>query len=263
MARSVRGSTVVSSGAAALVVGVPLGYGLLQLPGTLNPSNLGVFSIFVNSPWQLVLPILAVALGCSRLYEDLGDRHVANLRPRMSVEGYLLRTVVRATLVPFLVFTCAIAIVGIVSFSVWPLIGDPFIDPSIYHPAHDSLGAPDLARFTYSELMRFGWPVYLVSYAAFFGLSFAVFSALGSATLLLVGRRSVALLIPWAVYLVETIVAALLGAAHAGLMYSIVPFGLQPVPALRGALPVIVLSVIVGLVWAWVWRRRYELPRLR
>lgn len=181
----------------------------------------------------------------------------------MSVEGYLLRTAARATLAPFIVFTCAIAVAGIVSFLVWPLIGNPFIDSSIYHLAPDSHGAPDLAIFTYSELMQFGWPVYLISYAAFFGLSCAAFSALGSATLLLVERRSVALLIPWAVYIVETIIAALLDAAHAGLMYSVVPFGLQPIPALPGALPVIFLSVIVGLVWVWVWRRRYELPKLR
>lgn len=258
-----RRSTVVSFGVGAFIIGAPIAHGFLQLPESLSPSNLGVFSIFINSPWQLVLPLLAVVIGCSRLYEDLGDRHVANLRSRMSVESYLLQTFKRATLLPFSVFTCVIAIAGIVSFVIWPMIGNPFIDPSVYHLAPGSSTGPDLAIFTYSELIQYGWPVFLIFYSLFFGLACATFSALGCAALLLVERRAVAVLIPWAAYLLESIIAALLNAAHAGLMYSIVPFGLQPVPSLTGAFPVIFLIFIVGIVWVWLYRRRYDLSKLR
>lgn len=246
-----------------VTVTIPLAYGAWQAPSALSPSNLGVFSIFMGSPLQLVLPLVAVAIGCSVLYEDLGTRYVANLRTRMSLESYLSRTFARAVLLPFVCMGGAVIVIGIVCFAVWPAMGNPYIDPSLYHLDPGTPAGPDLARFTYSEPMAAGWPWYLVTYAALFGLACAAFSALGAAALLLVARRVVAVLLPWAIYLAETVLSALLGAPHTGLMYAIVPFGLQAVPALEGALPILVLVVAVGALWAWLWRRRYDLAALR
>ena len=168
---------------AMVIVGftIPIAFGVWQLQDTLNPSNLGIFSKFMSSPIQLVLPLVAVGVGCARLYQDVGHRFIASLRTRMSVETYLRATVGRAVLGPLIALGGSVVLVGAISFALWPVIGNPFVDPSVYHLDPDAPPAPDLARFTYSEAMQGGWPLYVVAYAALFGVACALFSALGAA----------------------------------------------------------------------------------
>ena len=258
-----RASTWLVIGAAVIVIAVPLAHGLAVIPGGRLQDHAGVLSMLANSPLQLVSPLLAVAIGCSRLQEDLRDRHVANLRMRMPLEGYLRVVFTRAFMLPFVVFAGAMALYGVIAFAIWPLFGDPFIDSGLYFWEGKEQGMPPPPAATYGEFLDIGWPVGVAVYAAVYGLGNAAFALGGALTLLVTTRAALALVVPWAVYFGETILAALVGSPHAGIMYALVPFPMQWVPPLQGAAPVLALLALMAALTAAAWRFRYRLDRLR
>lgn len=246
-----------------LVIAVPILFGTLQIQGFLLPSHLSVFSRYMASPLQLVIPLIATGLGCVGLYRRIGNRHLANMRNRTSVRALLIRQLLESFSVPFIVFAGSALVIFVLAFAIWPLLGDPFISPSTYSFTTASARAAEPLEVSYSQLVRFGEPVYGVAYAIWFGLGAGTYSVLSAACLLVFSNRVVALLIPIGLYLVETIVGALLGSPYFGLMYSLVPFGLDQVPILFAAAPTLLLIVMVAYIWSRILRHPFEIQNLR
>lgn len=245
--------------AAAIVVIVPIAFGVWTVQSSAIPTNLGVFIQFMSSPVQLLVPLLATALGCSSLYAELGHRHLSNLRPRLTTRTILAQRLFRASIVPFAVLVASALLVYCVSFLIWPLLGNPFIDPSVYFKSEATARADDVTRVSYSELIRFGSFAYGAGYALWYGFGAALYGALGAACLFLIPNRAVAILFPLGLYVVQTIVAALLGSPYAGLLYSLAPFGLDQITPGLAALPTLFLACSIAALWVWIFRNRDEL----
>lgn len=247
---------------AMLVIFIPLVYGVIQVQNSALRTNLALFEIFMGSPLQLLLPLVAIGVGCSGLYREVGHRYVVYLLVRMGLRKYLMSRLLYSSVVPFLVMTIAAILIFFVSFVIWSMIGNPFIDPSVYFVSADNGAASDLQSFSYSQLMAFGAPTFGVIYAIWFGCGAAIYGALGAASLIITSNRSLAILVPMGIYLLETIAAALLGDPHAGLMYSLFPFGLRQTAIADAAAPTLILGVAVTGLWIWIFHRPSEATNL-
>lgn len=241
----------------------PLAFGIAQLREFAFATNLGVFGQLMNSPLQLLIPLIGAGLGCVTLYGQVGHRYVTLVTHRAQPCAFLTAKLLLSVIVPFIVMFSYVLLIFVVSFVIWPAIGNPLIAPELYPSAGDAAAGGDASSFSYSQLMDLGTPIYGLAYAAWLGLGAAIYAALGAAFLLVIPNRVVAILLPSGIYILETIAAALIGNPYAGLLYSLFPFGLQQAPVLEAALPTLILGALTALLWVWIYRHTRDIPNLR
>ena len=94
------------------------------------------------------------------------------------------------------------------------------------------------------------------------GILGAAYSAIGTAALLLLSNRSLALSVPFLIYLLETVISALLGAPVLGLLYSAFPYGLTQTSVIVAAAPSLVLIAATAIMWFRLFPRLHQLDRL-
>lgn len=225
------------------VIAIPVWSSLQHFRGVAFRDNLDVFSTAMTTPLYFVFPVLVVAVTCTTLSQELGNRYAANLRTRIAARQYVLGKIASVGLIAFVLFFVFAAVPFIITFVLWPAWGNPGVDPSAYYLTPASAIEDSAHRFSYSQLMSAGPLTYGIAYSAWVGLSGATFSILGAVGLFWIRNRFLALAAPFLLYLVETVVAALLGFPHAGLTYSVFPFGLVQAPVVLSALPVIIVLV--------------------
>lgn len=245
-----------------VALSVPLVFGISQVQDNAFATNLGVFAKFEGSPLQLLLPLLAIGLGCLALYSELGHRFVAYVRPRMSLHSYLTSRLIPSLVIPFVVIAAGTALVAVVVFGIWPLIGNPFVTPSVYLETAQEAAAGDASSFTYSQSIAFGTPVMVIGYALWFGLGAAIYGAFGAACLLVIPNRVIAVIVPVGLYFFQSIGSFMAGNPYASLMYSLIPFGLKQAPTLVAATPTLMLGAAVVVFWIWIYRHATELAHL-
>jgi hypothetical protein len=213
-------------------------------------DDLDVYSAMLVSPTCLILPIIAVLVGCLPLYLELGDRFIANTRSRIAIRERLMAMFARATGVSFVVFFLYAFIPFVVAFVYWPLIGDPSVDPAGYRMTAAQAHADALTRNSYSFLLSGGTLPYGLVYSLWVGLSAAVFTALGCVFLLTVANRILALSLPFIIYVAGTLGAALLSLPNIGFLYSIFPAGLKSVSPIESIAPMVVLGALTVVLVA-------------
>lgn len=249
---------------AMIAVGVPVVWGTVQIQQYALSSQLNVFVLYLSSPLVLVIPFLAAWAGCARLYNELGHRHATNLRPRQSTVAFLRARLLTSFLTPGLIFGGSIAVVYAIAFLAWPLLGNPFIDPSInFLSSPKEVADYEQTLTAFSQLMALGTPVFGAVSALWFGFAAGVYGAFAAVAMILLQNRVLGLLLPLGVYIVETIAAAILVGPYAGLLYSLAPFGLQQSPIVITVLPTVLLAIGVAVAWGWAIRHERDLPSLR
>lgn len=256
--------SLVPIAVAVIAIGGPVVWGTLQVQDFVLPSRLSVFILYLGSPLVLVIPFLAAWAGNTRLHAELGHRYPANLRSRMSAVAFLRARLLTSFLVPFVIFGASVVVVSLIAFVIWPLLGDSFIDPSVYFlSSPEEVAASDQSRAPLSQLMAFGSPVFGAGSALWLGFAAGVYGAFAAAAMILLQNRTLGMLLPLGVYIVQTIAAAILVGPYAGLLYSLAPFGLQQVPITTTVLPTMLLALGVALAWVWILRHPRDLPSLR
>lgn len=115
----------------------------------------------------------------------------------------------------------------------------------------DSGGGPAAEAFTWSQLLNFGTPAFLIGYAAWVGLQGAAYGVLAVLLLVELPNRLLALALPQIVVFVSGFVLATLGLgqfslAQAAFSTNMVQFPLW-VP--------VVASAPLALAIGWLWRR--------
>jgi hypothetical protein len=165
--------------------------------------------------------------------------------------------------IPFLVLAAFALVTYWLAFVFLPAVGDPFVDAALYPPPSAPGGISDTMLFTWSQLTSNGDFVFGLAYAGWFGFCGAVYGSLTAGLLLVVPNRAVALVVPTAVFVVETVAAALSSSPYAGLLYSMVPFALRQVPILTAAGPTLILAAVTATIWLFIAAKRHDLPALR
>jgi MFS family permease len=247
-----------------LLFAIPLYGGLVQhdlvrLFGTAGwdlRGNFDVFSMFMSSPLlYLLFPLYAVFLSCLRLYRELGHRFASNTRSRVRLESYIFAKLLVAGGTSFVVFFCLTFSLFVLAFYVWPIIGNPSIEPSGYHLTAATAIADSFSASTYSQLLELGPMAFGVLYSLWVGFCASVWSGLGMAALLIVKNRPVALALPFVIYFAQTVVMQLLGDSRGSFVASTFPFGLDQTTILAGVTPTLILATIVAVVWIGLLRR--------
>lgn len=247
--------------AAALVV-VPIVSGIAKANEGAMRSNFDVYTQLMISPVSLLVPIIAVMLGCMRAYDIIGNRYVSYTRTRVAVRRYISGELGAAFIVPFAAFFL-LSFVGIIlAFYIWPLLGNPSIDPGTYEMSSAQALKDDLTRTSFSSLLAWGPLVYGIIYSTWLGLGAATYAALGFAALVVLHNRLLALLLPFIVYFLPTIVVSLLGSPELSPMYSLMPFGLIQAPIWVAALPTLLVILLVTVIWSRLYMSMPTLPRL-
>lgn len=255
---------LIPTAMAVIAIGAPVVWGTVQIQDFVLSSRLSVFLLYFGSPLVLVIPLLAAWAGNARLHAELGHRHPANLRSRMSTVAFLRARLLCSFLLPFVIFGASAVVVYVIAFLIWPLLGDPFIDPSVYHLASpQEVADSDQSLAPFSQLMAFGSSAFGAGFALWFGFGAGVYGAFAAAAMILMQNRMLGMLLPLGAYIVQTIAAAILVGPYAGLLYSLAPFGLQQVPITTTVLPTMLLALGVALAWVWILRHPQDLPSLR
>ncbi|MFC6356741.1 hypothetical protein [Luethyella okanaganae] len=237
--------------AVAVWVG-PLILGIVDARGGVYRDNLDFFGDLMNSPVSLVFPLLVVLVGCFRLFEELGHRAIVNTRMRSSVRATIATRLTASMLVAFGVFFIAVLAQAVLAFAIWPLLGNPSVDPSVYRMGQSDLAADQLERFGLSQAMAGGPIVYSLLMATWIGFGAAVYAAVGTAALVTLNNRFVALLTPMFVYFGLTLFTSLLQLPHFAPMFSLFPIGLTQQPVAVTVAPTVVVAVVVACCWILV-----------
>lgn len=256
--------TVAPIAIGLVAIAVPLIWGTVQVQQFNLASRLSVFVLYLGSPLTLVIPFLAAWAGNSRLYAELGQRHLTNLGSRQSPTKLLQMRLLKGFLIPAAIFAVSILAVYLVAFVLWPVLGDPFLDPSVYFlQSPQEVAKYDQAQTGFSQLMAFGSPVFGVIAALWFAFAAGVYGAFAAAALLVLNNRMLAILLPMGVYIIETIATALTVGPYAGLLYSLSPFLLRQAPIIVSVTPTFILAAVVALIWGFILKHPHDLRLLR
>ena len=226
--------------------------GVKDTAGAALRDWLDLFSMMMTSPIALIFPLLVVFIAASRLYQEMGNRYIVNVRARVSIRRYLGSKLLIALLITFATFALSTFLAFVVAFYFWPTIGNPSVRPDLYDMTSAQAATDALTRVTFSSLLSEGTWTYGVVYSVWVGISAALYAGFGTACLVLVSSRVFALAIPFLVYFVQNIGAALLGTPHYGLMYAAFPFGLIQSSMWEAIVPTAILAAVVVALWVHV-----------
>jgi hypothetical protein len=256
--RASRSWLQLAIGLAVLVLPLWFGFvssGLLNGTTVVLRDNLDVYFEFMNSPITVLFPVLVVFLSCLRLFQELGHRFASNTLVRVRVESYVFAKLLVASGTSFLVFFLFAFVPFVIAFYLWPLSGNPSVDPSVYMMTTQSAIADSFQRATFTSLLEQGPMVFGVVYSLWVAFGASVYTGLGMAALLLVKNRALALALPFVLFFGETAAAQIAGHPYASLLFSLFPFGYQQAPLLVGMAPTLVLAALVAVVWVFIMRR--------
>jgi hypothetical protein len=230
---------------------------LLSLPGMTNSAfanRVQIFAQIENTVVQLFIPLICSFLGASMLATEVHHRRLSQVLVRVDPRTAIRKRLAFAFFVPFFAGALNVALCWSIAFVVWPRIGDPWIQPSIYNLTTSSAERFGTELYSYSQLLAVGPAAFGLFYGLVFAGACGLFGLGAALACLLVPNLAVALLLPTGVFLLETVGAALAGDPRAGLLYAVVPFGLTQGPVAGAVLPLVIFAIATFGVAGWVHR---------
>lgn len=235
---------------------VVFGHSLLGGHAVVLRDQFDVFSELMNTPFVQLMPVFVLLLTCARFARDREPRwRLGNRTITVRSEKGPIRKLLIGCATAFVVFFAWTLLGATIAFALWPAIGNPSVNPSVYNLTIATAVTDSLTRTTYSQLLAGGPLLYAIGYAAWVGFAAATYCALGMAALLLVRFRILALTLVVVLYAGQVVAAEYAGRPMQALTFSVAPFGLTQQPLLVGAAPVLVLALLVAVFWAF-WTRR-------
>lgn len=211
-----------------------------------------LYTDIMLGPIGLIVPLIVTILFCSTTYAELSARFVSQTRTRESIRPRVTRRMTSRALGAGALFFTYAWVPFVLAFAVWPMLGDPAIDPAGYGLTPAEAAADSLVRDSYSGILQFGDVAFGIAYSLLVGLAAAAFAVLGESFLLIVPHRILAMALPFLIYVGSTVAAAVLGVPYAGLLYSLFPGGLAAIDPLIAATPTFVLFAVVAALAVWV-----------
>lgn len=226
-------------------------------------DNADLFALTLSSPLSLAFPIAIGLLAAGPLAISIETRWVSNTRSRTDARVYVLSRLTGAGVLGIAVGTLTVLVPGVVCFVLWPVFGNPSIDPAGYFLTAEQAQLDSFSRFTYSEWLEDGYWAFLFRYGAVVAVSGASFAILSVVGTLAVANAYLGAALPGAVAVLSTVGAALLGVPQSGIVYSIFPFGLQAIEWQVGSLPIAALIFCTVALSTFVLLRARRLSSLR
>lgn len=261
-ARKFRSMRLLKAIAITGIIALPLWAGVSAALRASFRDHLDVFNAMMLAPVSLIFPLVVVLLTCLGIYNELVVRYVANTRSRIAVRAYVGRQLLMSAGSAAIIFFLYAFIPFVVSFYVWPILGDPGVDPAGYNMSPAQAMIDSFGRTSYSFLLENGSLLYGVVYSAWIALAAAAYAVLGVSFLLTVPNRILALGLPFMLYLAGTVAAALLNVPQVGLLYSVFPAGLQASDPAQGATPTLILFAAAAAFAVAIVVRAPTNPRL-
>ncbi len=245
---------------AVACVAFPTITGLAQISSVSIQAPIELFELGFELP-SLVFPLLAVGTYVVAFSSETANRWILYVRTRTSLRRYLATKAAANALVTFAVFFAAVALWGVIAFSVGPAAGWA---PNGYLPelTPQQVATLTAQSATFTQLTVAGNWLYLVVYSAWVGLWAALFATVAFLVLLLSGNRLLAFVIPIVAYWLENIALATFGMETLRSVTAVFPFAIVQQPIASAFVPFVIWSIAVGvLTWA-VARRRGEVLSL-
>lgn len=223
---------------------------LSQLPSTGNVAYRDRFDVFThltNTPLTLLFALLVAILAGAPTAVRLRDRQLMLRHYRgglgRSVAGFFASSaaIAGSTGAAFVLWP------ALVAFVVWPLRGDPGLDPEVYGLTVTTAVADSLQRTSYSQLLVHGEGVFVAAYAGWVAATAVAIAWLAVATMLMSPSLGLAVVAPWVLFLTWSIGAQILGEPLAAVSFSLFPAGLAQSGVVDAAAPGLVL-IALGLV---------------
>ncbi len=131
---------------------LPLVQGLFEVQQGVFRDRLDIVSVIQTSPLVLVLPLVVTTFTSGYTYAEVRNRFSILLIIRSSYLDYMLARLSSAALTGFAVGIVLALPALVTAFVVWPLIGDPAIDPAVYNLSREAAQLDSLGRFSFTEL---------------------------------------------------------------------------------------------------------------
>ena len=242
---------LLASSALILFIALHLYLGASSVQNTQVSTFVGVFEIYFNSLLRLVFPMLVTLLAATTLQSQLANNFVAFTRSRQSLRSYFLISLRRAMLKNVLFFTALGASTSI-AITCYELGAHPgLVDPKPFGFTkqdaliHVSTQNP-LGWAANSGAIVFG--VVLTAWLVMASIVLTLFSF----TVVLFIRHRVALLVPFAFYIVETLVFQSNSMPKYGLFASMpTPISMQSFTMYEAVIPMVAIVAFSALAIAY------------
>lgn len=227
--------------------------GFAAVPRTSFRSPQDIVATFMNAPIRLLLPVGVALIAGAGLAAQLGDRFVASTRARVDIRRYLARRAGVSVAATFGIFFVVGIITAVSAYYIAPAVMGVQYDPEgygLHSPAAIMTESIHIAPLT--ALLQFGPVAYIFGVGAWLGLNAAVLALVTVAAVLLIRRQVVALVVPFLVYMLQSVIAQHAGAGGASLIISAAyPSGMQNYALSTAAVPAAVLGVVALAIVVW------------
>lgn len=260
--RPTRRSALATGGIVAASAVIMLGWGELSTAHSELRSGIGLFTATLESPLMLIFPLVCVLVGGRGTAAALSHRFATQLWPRVSMVRWLLQTLCRPALITGgLFFVLTLVVFFLTAYGEAALFPER-IEPTGYGLTTETATAAEAHDFAFSQLLGFGYGAFAVGFSLIVAVQAALYCALGLAVMLLTGTTVWGFVAPLALYLVESVVAALFNLPALALMYSYSPAGLTQPPLGLSIGVILGLAAITAAAWVRVFLTRHRLVSL-
>ncbi|MCZ2404403.1 hypothetical protein IV498_14760 [Paenarthrobacter sp. Z7-10] len=223
-----------------------------------------MFEDFMNGPLRILFPLVVALLAGSRTAAELSNRFVVNTRTRVSIRRRIAGRFMVTMLSMFVLFTVMGLINALVAFVVIPATVPESINPAQYglgSPA--SVQADAMLHAPLAALLDYGRVVFALGASAWLGFNAAVFAAVTLIAVYVISRPVIALMVPFGLYVLESIVFQTIQLPGLSFLLSAVyPAGLQNYDPVQAFSPTLVLAFLTVAAMALVIMTSRRNPRL-
>lgn len=231
----------------------------LSVQGTAFVSPFHTYIAAVSGPASLALPLAISLVAGWALRQRLVDGHVENTRTRAPLRRTLVRTAWPGVLAALALGVAIPLVCGVMTLVILPATGYSYY-PDSYYVEPDDIPRWNAAAVTAGTLTSASPGVYVAVHALWVSTWAAVLAVMTQALVLLLRRPLVALVLPFALVTVVSIVLALARVETMTPTASQFPTSLSPFPLWHVMPSLVVFAAAAAALWAVVLRRLPELP---
>lgn len=229
-------------GAIVVLTLIPCVLGWFEAEGGVFRDNLDVLALIVTSPLELVFPLIVCLAANTRFSSELSHRFIVATRTRAPIERYLGAKIIASAILGATFGSLFALLPCILAFGVWPLLGNPSVDPAVYGLTAAEAAQGAGTRFSFTELVPVSVPLYAMVYSGWVALAGAMYSTMGVLTLSTFANRLVGFAAPFLIFIAQSVLVSLVGDVRFAFVFAVFPFGLDQ----GTSFPLVVQAALLG-----------------
>ncbi len=230
-----------------LVIVPSLVMGWQEVTSSVVWSPMGVYLELMNGPVRLLFPVIVTMISVPTLSQELRFRYVTYIRSRNGMRLHLAKRLFVGAVSSFAVFAIFAGLAFGVAYGVTPLLAPSAIDPASYglhNPAQVIAADTNIAPL--NALRSSSFLLFAAASIAWPAMYAFMFSLFAMCAVIMVEASVLALLVPLAAYLGESVLTQIIGLPAASFLVSaLYPAGLNSYSLEESAVAAMVLGVCV------------------